>query len=273
MVGEGQCDIANDPPELSDVANSDGGHHLVSPSFRSRSQTMGSLGASRSGEHPYSAHVHHFLFSSRRPLGDGLDTRRSFVCDSKEVGMGRRPGIGLACCAQQYAFLMAASLVVVAPARSRVKFAISGIVAAAIIDVPLIISTSGRAIRTILLGSSRVGIINRSTGGTVLWETDLRGITLFLLSRVAPIALAIGLAWWAARRLGPRLLAPVPMVSLMATTLVLRLVFEENLFGYYFMAASVALVLVDVVRGSDSRDHACMDWTGRRCVQSNKCRI
>jgi hypothetical protein len=31
--------------------------------------------------------------------------------------------------------------------------------------------------------------------------------------------------------------------------LVFRLVFEENLFGYYFMAVSVALVLLEIVRG------------------------
>lgn len=157
--------------------------------------------------------------------------------------------LGLACCAQQFAFLVGAPLLVVATGRDRVRFFVGAIVTALVIDVPLIVATSGRAIRTILLGSSRVAIINRSTGGTVLWETHVHGLVLFFISRVAPIAVSMLLAWWAARRLGPGLLGPVPMMSLVASALALRLVFEENLFGYYFMAISVALILLEVARG------------------------
>jgi hypothetical protein len=157
--------------------------------------------------------------------------------------------LGLACCSQPYALLVGAALLVVAPGRNRLRFASAAIVAAAVIDVPLIVATSGRALRMIALGSSRVGIINRSTGGTVLWETDLHGLPLFLCSRIAPIAASAILAWWAARQLGSRVLNPIPLVSLMTCALVFRLVFEENLFGYYFMATSVSLVLLEVVRG------------------------
>lgn len=155
----------------------------------------------------------------------------------------------LACCAQPFALLVGAPLLVVAPGRDRVRYVSGAIVTTLIIDLPLIVATSGRAMRTILLGSSRVDIVNRSTGGTVLWETHLHGAVLFLISRVAPIALSMVLAWWAAKRLGPALLGPVPLMSLVASALVLRLVFEENLFGYYFMAISIALVLLEVVRG------------------------
>src|ERR1019366_5894430 len=86
--------------------------------------------------------------------------------------------LGLACCAQQFAFPVGVPFLVIAPGRDRIRY-----VAGAIIDIPLIVATSGRAIKTILLGSSRVGVINRLTGGTVLWETDYRGLPLFLLSR------------------------------------------------------------------------------------------
>ena len=56
-------------------------------------------------------------------------------------------------------------------------------------------------------------------------------------------------AWYALRRLGPSALDPVPLLSLIATCLSLRLVFEENLFGYYFMALAVSLILLDVIGG------------------------
>ncbi|HVA53841.1 MAG TPA: hypothetical protein VNF05_10060 [Acidimicrobiales bacterium] len=157
--------------------------------------------------------------------------------------------LGLACSSQQFAFLVAAPLLVVATGRQRIRYLAGAVVTVAIIDIPIIVATSGRAIRTLILGSSRVGVINRSTGGTVLWETDLRGIPLFLLSRVAPIAASMALAWWASKRLGPRILSPVPLISLLASSLAFRLIFEENLFGYYFMAVSVALIVLDVARG------------------------
>ena len=157
--------------------------------------------------------------------------------------------LGLACSAQQFALLVAAPLLVVATGRHRFKYLAGAVMTVAIIDIPIIVATSGRAIRTLILGSSRVGVINRSTGGTVLWETDLRAVPLFLLSRVAPIVASMALAWWASKRLGKRVLDPVPLISLVATSFAFRLVFEENLFGYYLMAVSVALIVLDVARG------------------------
>ena len=56
------------------------------------------------------------------------------------------------------------------------------------------------------------------------------------------------------QKLGPRVLEPVPLLSVMALSLSLRLVFEQALYGYYLMAVSVMLVLLDVmgqrIRGS-----------------------
>jgi hypothetical protein len=72
---------------------------------------------------------------------------------------------------------------------------------------------------------------------------------LFAVARLLPIALGVAFAWWAKRRLGPKLLEPVALVALIATTLGLRLVFEENLFGYYFTALTVMLILLDAVKG------------------------
>jgi hypothetical protein len=51
------------------------------------------------------------------------------------------------------------------------------------------------------------------------------------------------------RRVGRAALQPVVLVTLVALSLSLRLVFEQNIFGYYYMALAVTLVLVDVLGG------------------------
>jgi len=158
------------------------------------------------------------------------------------MGMGRRAaGTGVA--TQQFALLVFAPLLIVAPRNQRVTFLASAVGAIAVIDGPFIILTSGRALRATVIGSG----FSSSTGGTVLWETHIHGSVLFTLSRILPVLLAMGLAWWAVRRLGPRVLEPVPLISLIATALSLRLVLEENLFGYYFMAIMVTLIVLDIV--------------------------
>jgi hypothetical protein len=59
----------------------------------------------------------------------------------------------------------------------------------------------------------------------------------------------VALALFIMRRLGTRTLSPVVLLSLVATSLAFRLAFEENLFGYYFMATAIALILLDVASG------------------------
>jgi hypothetical protein len=72
---------------------------------------------------------------------------------------------------------------------------------------------------------------------------------LFALSRFLPIAFAIALSWWAYQRLGQKLFDPVPFLSLTATCVAFRLVFEINVWGYYFMATAVLLVVLDIICG------------------------
>ena len=83
----------------------------------------------------------------------------------------------------------------------------------------------------------------------MLWEANLCGAVLFVISRVAPIVVLMALAWWVSRRRGARLLSPIPLISLVAASLIFRLIFEENLFGYYYMAVAVALLVLDVAVG------------------------
>jgi hypothetical protein len=153
--------------------------------------------------------------------------------------------LGLAVTSQQFALLVVAPLFVVAPSDRRMRFIGAAVGTAALIVVPLMAVTSGRAFNAVVLGSGNTS----SVGGTVLWEMQLHGALLVALSRILPIILSMALAWWLVRRLGTDVLEPVPLVSLMATSLGLRLVFEQNLFGYYFMALAVSLILLDVVGG------------------------
>ncbi len=160
--------------------------------------------------------------------------------------------IGLALVAQPFAILVVTPLVVLAPARQRLRFVGSAITCVAVIVLPLAVVGSEQ-VKGGLLHQLQTGILNGSTAvvvsGTAVWELDLSGTWLLLVSRVIPIALSFALACWVMRRLGERSLEPVVLLSLIAVCLGLRLVFEETLFGYYFMALVVALVLLDVALG------------------------
>ena len=153
--------------------------------------------------------------------------------------------LGLAATSQQFAVLALAPLVVIVPRNRRIGFVGAAVVAGMLMILPVVVATSGRAINAVVLGSGNTP----SIGGTVLWEMQLHGVLLVGASRLLPIALAIALAWWVVGHLGLAVLEPVPLVSLIATSLSLRLVFEQNLFGYYFMALAVALLLLDVIGG------------------------
>ena len=109
----------------------------------------------------------------------------------------------------------------------------------------LTLVNAGGAEHAALFGTGNTGGI----GGTVLWEFDLHGTPLLVMSRLVPIGLALVITWWVVRRIGPASLEPVALIALVALSLSLRLVFEQQLFGYYFMALSVALVLLDVASG------------------------
>ena len=153
--------------------------------------------------------------------------------------------VALAVMSQQFALLALAPLAILAPSNRRVRFIGAAAATAVLILAPLALLTSGRVAGAVLLGSGDF----RSFGGTVLWEMGFHGAILVFLSRVLPILLSMLLARWSMRRLGPMALDPIPLISLIATSLSLRLVFEQNLFGYYFMALAVALIALDVVAG------------------------
>jgi hypothetical protein len=153
--------------------------------------------------------------------------------------------VGFAILTNQFALLVAVPLLVLAPSSQRVRYSLGAVGSFAIIALPMIIVTSGRAIRSVFVGSG----FSLARGGTVLWELHATGATAFVVERIVPIVLGAALALWAKNRLGDKALEPLPLVSVLATALALRLVFEISLWPYYFMAATVLLGLLEVIRG------------------------
>ena len=161
--------------------------------------------------------------------------------------------VGLSMTSQQFGLLVLIPLFIVIPGRKRWRFLVASAAAVALVSGPFLLATSGRAIHAVLTGTGD----SETRGGTVLWDLlshpgpfgGTQTAPLIFISRVGPIVVSAALAWWAVRRLGPRALEPVPLVSLVATSLSTRLVFEQDLFGYKFLALAVMLIVLDIVRG------------------------
>jgi hypothetical protein len=173
----------------------------------------------------------------------------ALACARRERWLMAGVLVALAVLSQQFALLVAVPLFLLTPPAKRLTLAGAAVVTGAIVVLPLAVLTSGHVVRAIALGTGD----NPSQGGTVLWETHAYGVAGILLYRVAPIVLSALLSLWVLRRLGPRALDAVPLMSVVAISLGLRLVFEANLFAYYFMALAVTVVLLEVTRGSIRR--------------------
>ena len=169
----------------------------------------------------------------------------SIACVERRQWVWAGVFVGLAVTSQQFALLVLAPLFVVAPGRERWRLLVASAGVAAVVSLPVIVATSGRAIHAVVFGTGDSGTL----GGTLVWELGLHGPALVFVSRILPILVAAALAWWALRRLGSRVLEPIPLISLVATALSMRLVFEQGLFGYKFMALAVMLIVLAVVRG------------------------
>jgi hypothetical protein len=168
----------------------------------------------------------------------------SLACATRGKWVWAGALLGLSFTCQQFVLLVAAPLVVIVPSNRRIRMVASAIASATLVIAPFMVLTSGRVLTAIVGGGT-----TPQGGTTALSQLQMHGLKLFILSRVLPIVLAIGLAWCMRRRLGDKILTPLPLVSLVATSLTLRLVFEVNLFGYYFMAVAVMLIILDVVKG------------------------
>lgn len=169
----------------------------------------------------------------------------ALACARRGSWIGAGVLVALATLSQQFALLVAAPLLVVAPANRRWAYAGAAAGTTALALAVLFVSSSSLAVGAAVLGSGNSG----GSGTVVSSALHLHGGVLVFVSRMVPLELSLVLAWWVGHRLGPDVLEPVPLMSLIALSLSLRLVFEQALYGYYFMALVVALVVLDVVGG------------------------
>lgn len=153
--------------------------------------------------------------------------------------------MALAFATNQFVLLLAVPIIVLIPSAKRIRTVLAGVLTSAIILLPIIVLTSGRALRYALIGSS----VTNSLPQANPWFSDVHGAILIIVTRIPPIAITALLAWWAQRRLGARIMDPTPLLSLLATCVALRLMFEVTLFAYYFAAAIVFLLLLEVAGG------------------------
>lgn len=151
--------------------------------------------------------------------------------------------LGLAFTSQQFALLVLAPLVVIAPANRLFRFVAATVGSIVVIASPLVVLAPRGALKALLAGSGTTWV-----SSTLLDVTRLSGPSLVIVSRFLPIAAAMILAWWARDRLGASVLEPIPLISLLATSLSFRLLFEVNLWGYYFMTVAVLVLALDVAR-------------------------
>jgi hypothetical protein len=187
----------------------------------------------------------HSYFHPQDLLAMGL-TLAATACACRGRWIGAGILIALALLSQQFALLVAAPLLVLAPRERRVSYVGAAATTWVLVVLAIVAMTGRSSLSAVTLGSGD------STGGgdtLLLHEWHLTGAAQVVLVRVAPLVVALAVTWWASRRLGPAALHPGTLMSIVALSLSLRLVFEKNIFDYYFMALAVALLLLDVARG------------------------
>ncbi len=104
--------------------------------------------------------------------------------------------VGLAITSQQFGLLVLVPLVIVAPGRNRWRLLVASAVAIALVSVPFLLATSGRAIHAVLTGTGD----SETHGGTVLWNLlshpnpfgGTQTAPLVFISRVGPIVVSRG---------------------------------------------------------------------------------
>ncbi len=161
--------------------------------------------------------------------------------------------ITFAILSQQFAVLVAVPLLVISPAERRRSFLAAAGATFVLALVALSVLTSSAAVGLALEGTADTG-----GSGVVLSLLHLHDPFLVVCSRGFPIAISFLLTWWVLRRFGTEsVLQPTVLVSVVALSLGFRLVFEQALFGYYFMALAITLVLLDVVVGRIRQSLVC----------------
>lgn len=151
--------------------------------------------------------------------------------------------VGIALLAQQFALLAVVPLALAMPPRRLTGAALAGLGTMAVLLVPLGFATQWR------IWDYYRGAGDTSRLGPVwLSELDLHGTTsLTVVSRVLPLVVGLVVAAALRWRLGADAYRDTALVYVVALAFAWRLIFEINLYGYYFLAVSVTLVVADVL--------------------------
>lgn len=173
------------------------------------------------------------------------------ACRSRWLAAGAC--IGVACCFKQFALLPAVPLLIAAPKRYRLHYVLAAVGSVVVIVAPLS-AVMGKGVLEVMKGLYATPSF---AGTAIVGLMGLHGALLIFVSRVLPLLVAGAIALWVRSLLGPAIARPQPLVGLVALSLVVRLVFEVNLFDYYFLATSIALIVLDIVFGRLRLETVC----------------
>jgi hypothetical protein len=154
---------------------------------------------------------------------------------------------GVAFLCKQFALLPLIAVLLAVPGwRERVRVATPVLVVVACGIIPFAAVDPSGTWSTLSAVQSG-GVVKLSTG-TVLGMTNLPESTKLVIARDGPVVLALVMSLWARRRVGIRLLSPVPLIGLTTACLAGRLVAEVWFASYYLLAVSAGLLLLDLAR-------------------------
>ena len=152
--------------------------------------------------------------------------------------------LGAAVLTKQFAVLLLLPALVAAPdRRCRLTLAGTAAVVLALGLLPFLV-VDPRATLENLGGFSAGGA---AAGQTVLSLTGVHGTVASAVARDAPVVFALAVCVWAARRPNLHVDRAAALVALALVCAGSRLVFESVVFPYYLLAASVLVLLLDLV--------------------------
>ncbi len=126
-------------------------------------------------------------------------------------------------------------------ARAVRRAALGSILSVLVLEVPLVLWSGPRILSVTLVGT---GLTDNPAWGTWMAQLHLAGSSALWISRAGPLlATALLLAW-----LRRRPLSALGLLGAFEVVFTARLVFEENLWGYYGLAILTCWTLTGVVR-------------------------
>jgi hypothetical protein len=155
----------------------------------------------------------------------------------------------LAVMSQPYTLLGVIVVLVISSWSDRRRLVIGTALCVVLMNSVFYLTFGPRAVSAALTGTGSTMI----RAGTWMGELHVDSGVGLAVSRVGPLVAAVLVAWWVRVRRPDVANDPVILLGLLATAWSLRLVFEENLWGYYCMATGATLVLRDIMARRASR--------------------